>query len=70
MIDDYLQSCSYYYTDGSYNAKDYKVVQAEVQGSNGMKFDAYELYPASTPARAYLAIKNRVAYKFSEKCDW
>lgn len=35
-----------------------------------MTFDAYEVFPFSTNANAYMAIKNKVAYRFPEKTDW
>lgn len=70
LIDDYLGTCSQWYTDGSYNQKDFRVIKGKISGSNDKEFEGYELYSASTPATAYTAIKNKVAYKFQEKCDW
>ena len=65
-----MQSCGPYYNDGTYNNRDYKVNYAKIDGSNGMQFDAYEVFPFSTNANAYQAIMNKVAYKFPEKTDW
>ena len=48
-----MQSCGPYYNDGTYNNRDYKVIHAKIDGSNGMQFDAYEVFPFSTNANAY-----------------
>jgi hypothetical protein len=42
--------------DGTYNNRDYKVVKADIVGSNGMLFDAYKVFPFATPANVYMAI--------------
>lgn len=59
-----------YYDTGVYNQKDYKIVQGRIVASNGFNFSAYTIHPSATPATAYVAVKNFIAYKFPEKVDW
>jgi len=49
---------------------DYKVVQGNIVSNNNMSFDAYEVFPSETPALAFTAVKNFLAYNFPEKADY